>query len=295
MLFNMRPNNESNGRFHTDWLNMIYPRLRIARDLLTDDGVIFISMDDNEVHNLRKICDEVFGEENFVGTILWKKKTNGNNMGFLPPVHDYILCYSKIIGNLSEMGYDITNEFLKKTYSNPDNDLRGSWMTMDLSANHKGPYFPITNPLTDEKFLPPHGRYWVFNEVEVQRRIADGRIIFGKTGTTRPVQKVFASERRVGKIRAESWWDDKGMNEDATSEFKTMFESPKLFTHPKPSILILNLVQIAVQPGDIVLDFFSGSGTMAHAVMQHNADMLNGGGRKVKTSKIYHGADSRSL
>ena len=141
-------NTESNGRFHTDWLNMIYPRLKLAKDLLTDDGVIFISIDDSEIENLRKVCDEIFGESNFVGIILWKKKTNGNNMGFIPPVHDYIVCYSHNISCIKDLGYPVTDEYLAKTFSNPDNDPRGPWTVTDLSANHKGPYFAITNPIS---------------------------------------------------------------------------------------------------------------------------------------------------
>ena len=267
-----KSNPESMGRFHTSWLNMMYPRLRLAANLLRDDGVIFVSIDDTEITNLRKLCDEIFGEENYIGTILWKKKTNGNNMGVIPPVHDYIVAYAKQVQSIGEIGYEITEEFIQKTYSNPDSDPRGAWTTMDLSANHKGPHFPITNPDTGETFNPPEGRYWVFNEAEVQRRIADGRIIFGKTGKTRPVQKVFAAERLSGKIRAESWWDNHGMNADATEEIRSLFGQGKLFTHPKPSKLIYHLVKISTGGDDIILDFFSGSGTTAHAVMQLNAE-----------------------
>lgn len=270
----LEKNLESNGRFHTDWLNMIYPRLKVAKDLLRDDGVIFISNDDNEQANLKKVCDEVFGEKNFIGTILWKKKTNGNNMGVIPPVHDYIVAYSKSVNDICEVGYEITEEFIQKTYSNPDKDPRGVWTTMDLSANHKGPHFSITNPATGDVFNPPEGRYWVFNEEEVKRRIVDGRIIFGKSGTARPVQKVFAAERLSGKIRAESWWDKHGMNEDATNEIRELFGQGKLFTHPKPTKLIYNLIKIVTdaKSEDIILDFFSGSGTTAHAAMQLNGE-----------------------
>lgn len=189
-------NTDTNGRFHSDWCSMIYPRLMLARNLLTEDGVIFISIGEEEIENLHKIADEVFGRNNLVGTILWKKKTNGNNMGFLPSVHDYIICYAKNIRDINDMGYPVSKEFIERTFSNPDNDPRGPWTTTDLSANHKGPHFSITNPVTGESFLPPEGRYWVFNEQEVQKRIADGRIIFGKSGTTRPVQKVFAANRK---------------------------------------------------------------------------------------------------
>jgi len=265
-------NSESNGRYHSDWLSMIYPRLRLARNLLRDDGVIFISIDDNEQANLKRICDEVFGEKNFAGAILWKKKTNGNNMGTIPPVHDYIMCYAKENTDEINIGFEVTQEHINKIYSNPDNDPRGAWTVMDLSANHKGPHFSINNPITKETFYPPEGRYWVFNEKEVKRRIADGRIIFGKSGTARPVQKVFASERKDRKIRAESWWDNHGMNEDATNEIRDLFGQGKLFTHPKPSKIISNLIKISTGKDDIVIDFFAGSATTAHATMQLNAE-----------------------
>lgn len=265
-------NTDTNGRFHSDWCSMMYSRLMLARNLLSDDGVIFISIDEEEIENLRKIADEVFGRKNLVGTILWKKKTNGNNVGFLPSVHDYIVCYAKNIRGIDDMGYPVTKEFVEKNYSNPDNDPRGPWTTTDLSANHKGPYFSITNPVTGEEFFPPEGRYWVFNEQEVQKRIADGRIIFGKSGTSRPVQKVFAANKKFTKIRAESWWDKNGMNEDATEELKTLFGVAKLFTHPKPTKLLKHLVTIATEQNDIVLDFFSGSSTTADAVMQLNVE-----------------------
>ena len=217
-------NTESNGRFHTDWLNMLYPRLRLAKDLLTDDGIIFISIDDNEEGNLLNICNEIFGKSNMVGVILWKKKTNGNNMGYLPPVHDYVVCYAKNIQSITDIGYPVTQEFIMKTFSNPDNDPRGPWTTTDLSANHKGPYFPITNPLTGEVHYLAKGRYWVFNDTEVKKRIEDGRIIFGKSGLGKPVQKVFAANRKFAKIRADSWWDKNGMNEDATKDYQSFLE-----------------------------------------------------------------------
>lgn len=271
-------NTDSNGRFHSNWCSMIYSRLLLSMNLLKQDGVIFISIDDCEYENLKKICDEVFGVKNYVGTILWKKKTNGNNMGFLPPVHDYIVCYAKNILAIDDMGYPVTDEFISKTFCNPDNDPRGPWTVTDLSANHKGPYFAITNPATGEVHYPPDGRYWVFNESEVQKRIADGRIIFGKSGNGKPVQKVFAANRKFGKIRAESWWDNKGMNADATAELFTLFGKSKLFTHPKPSKLIYHLIKISTSKDDLILDFFSGSGTTADAVMQLNVE--DGGNRR---------------
>ena len=288
----MVTNTESNGRFHTDWLNMIYPRLRLAKDLLAEDGVIFISIDDNEQGNLLGICNEIFGKMNYVGVILWKKKTNGNNMGFLPPVHDYILCYAKNLNSIVDMGYPVTTEFIAKTFSNPDNDPRGPWTTTDLSANHKGPYFAITNPETGEIHYPPKGRYWVFNEKEVLKRIADGRIIFGKSGAGKPVQKVFAANRKFTKIRADSWWDNNGMNEDATKELNELFGEAKLFTHPKPSKLLYHICKICTENDDIILDFFSGSATTAHAVMQLNAE--DGGHRKFIMVQLPEPCDEKS-
>ncbi len=265
-------NTESNGRFHTDWLNMIYPRIKLSKNLLTEDGVLFISIGDEEVDNMRKLCDEIYGRNNLVGVLLWKKKTNGNNMGYLPAVHDYILCYAKNISLISDMGFPITQEYISKTFSNPDNDERGLWTTTDLSANHKGPYFPIKNPNTGEVHYPPKGRYWVFNEKEVKSRILDGRIIFGKNGNGRPVQKVFLSNRKLSKIRVDSWWDDKGMNEDATEELTTLFGEAKLFTHPKPSKLLYNIQKLYLENDDIIIDFFSGSATTANATMLLNAE-----------------------
>lgn len=268
-------NTDSNGRFHSDWCSMMYTRLVVARTLLTNDGVIFISIDDNEQRNMRNICDEIFGAVNFGGTIIWKKKTNGNNMGVIPPVHDYILVYTKNIDEVFDIGFKNTDI---SGYSNPDNDPRGLWKTMDLSANHKGPHFGITNPITGETYYPSEGRYWVFNEIEVQKRIKEGRIIFGKSGTSRPVQRVFLSERGLPKRKAESWWDNKGMNEDATAELKELFGIAKVFSHPKPVELLYNLCSIVLEKNDIILDFFSGSATSAHAILKLNHE--DGGKRK---------------
>jgi adenine-specific DNA-methyltransferase len=287
-------NTETNGRYHSDWCSMLYPRLQLARNLLTDDGVIFISIDDNEVHNLRKICDEVFGESNFIGSIIWKKKTNGNNMGLIPPVHDYISAYAKNETSIKEkdFGYPISENYKLKNYSNPDNDPRGAWTTMDLSANHKGPYFEITNPNTNEVYVPAEGRYWVFNQSEVLRRINDGRIIFGKSGTSKPVQKIFMKDRELGRLKADSWWDKHGLNEDGTDELRTLFGVAKIFDHSKPSKLVSKLINISTDSSSIILDFFSGSATTAHAVMQLNAE--DGGNRKFIMVQLPEDTDPKS-
>lgn len=268
-------NTDTTGRYHTNWLNMMYPRLKLARNLLREDGVIFISIADQEVANLKKVCDEIFGEDNLLGIILWKKKTNGNNVGYIPPVHDYILAYAKEAQERSLLGFPISQEFIEKTYSNPDNDIRGPWTTSDLSANHIGPHFPIINKNTGETFLPPKGRYWVFNEAEVLKRIEDGRIIFGKSGNAAPVQKKYLNERSSLRFKAESWWDNHGMNSDGTAEMAELF-APKIFDHPKPTTLLKNLINISTEIDDLILDFFAGSGTTAHAVMKLNTeDALN--------------------
>ena len=260
---------------HSAWLTFIYPRIQLAKELLSDDGVIFISIDDNEQGNLKLLCDEIFGEANNLGTILWKKKTNGNNMGHVSPVHDYVLSYAKD-RTLVELGFPQSPEDILTKYSNPDDDPRGPWRTMDLSANHEGPYFGITNPATDETFYPPEGRFWVFNEDEVQKRLSEGRIIFGKSGKARPVQKVFMNERGTLTKQVDSWWDKIALNSDATEEQRALFGETKLFINPKPVNLIKSL--LSTTESALVLDFFSGSATTAHAVMELNAE--DGGRRR---------------
>lgn len=142
---------------HDKWLCVMYPRLKLLHKLLTDNGVIFISIDDNEQANLKLICNEIFGSWNFLGNILWKKKTNGNNMGHIPSVHDFFLCYAKNENQLDLPGFPLLEEYVSKNFKNPDNDTRGLWKTSDLSANHEGPYFPIENPITKEIHYPPKG------------------------------------------------------------------------------------------------------------------------------------------
>jgi len=180
---------------------------------------------------------------------------------------------------------------LKTTYTNPDNDKRGPWTTSDLSANHIGPHFPITNPETGETYFPPKGRYWVFNEKEVEKRIKDGRIIFGKSGQARPVQKVYLKERKSLRVKPESWWDKHGLNEDGTKEMADLF-SPKIFVHSKPSILVKNIVNISTKDEDIILDFFSGSGTTGHATIELNKE--DGGKRKFICIQLQEETDEKS-
>jgi adenine-specific DNA-methyltransferase len=274
---NANPVDKEDMQRHDKWLCMMYPRLKLLHELLADDGVIFVSIDDNEVHHLRAVMDEIWGEGNWLGTIVWKKKTNGNNVGDIPPVHDYIICYCKQKDFMDLLGIKITEDYIEKKFSNPDNDPRGPWDTMDLSANHEGPHFPITNQKTGKTYYPAEGRYWVFNEKEVENRIKDGRIIFGKTGNAGPVQKVFLKEKKLRK-KAESLWDKHGLNSDGMEELGLILGKKKLFDHPKPSVLLKNLLDIATEGTDIILDSFSGTGTTAQAVLDLNKE--DGGSRK---------------
>ncbi len=262
-------NTEANGRFHSDWLSNIYMRLKLSINLLNNDGVIFISIGDDEFHNLKNVCNEVFGEGNCLGTILWKKKTNGNNMGYIPPVHDFILCYAKNANEDCLLGFPLSQKFIAANYANLDNDPKGPWTTSDLSANHEGPLFEIINPNTGKKYWPAKGRYWVFNEVEVKKRIEDGRIIFGKTGQAGPVQKKYLRERESKRMKPESWWDSHGLNSDGTVEVAALF-TPKIFDHPKPVTLLKKIIDISTKDNDLILDYFAGSGSTAHAVLAQN-------------------------
>jgi adenine-specific DNA-methyltransferase len=261
---------------HDKWLCMMYPRLKLLHKLLREDGAIFISIDDNEQANLRIVCNEIFSPSNFLANIVWKKKTNGNNMGHIPPVHDFIVVYAKNQNLLKLPGIKLSTEYLSEKYANPDSHPNGLWTTTDLSANHKGPYFEITNPITDEKYLPPKGRYWVFNEDEVKKRIADGRIIFGKSGNTKPVQRVFLNDRNIMQ-KPETWFDNQGYNSDGMTTLFDIFGT-KVLEHPKPPSLIQYIINFSTEIDSIILDSFAGSGTTAHACLRLNQE--DGGTRR---------------
>ena len=273
---------------HDKWLCMMYPRLKLLHKLLSDHGAIFISIDDNEQANLKLLCDEIFGSSNFIANIVWKKKTNGNNMGIISPVHDFIVVYAKRIDLVKISGVPLKEEYLSAKYSNPDNDPRGAWTTTDLSANHKGPYFPITNPNTVEQFYPTKGRYWVFNEQEVKRRIETGKIIFGRTGKTQPVQKVFMSERNL-TANPQTWFDEQGYNSDGMKQLFSMF-GEKVLDHPKPTSLLEYIFSFAASSDSVILDSFAGSGTTAHAVLDLNKQ--DGGNRKFILVEMMDYADT---
>ncbi|WP_420264068.1 site-specific DNA-methyltransferase [Candidatus Magnetominusculus dajiuhuensis] len=265
-------NTANEGRFHTKWLNMMYPRLYLARNLLRDDGVIFISIDDNEVSNLKKICDEIFGEENFIGCPVWQKKYGpANDAKGMSPTHEFILCYGKNIISWKP-GLLERNEEQLSAFKNPDNDSRGEWRASDLSARtfSESGYYMIKGP-TGKEFLPPPSRSWIVNEKRFFELLNDNRIIFGADGQGRPMQKKFLSEVKAG-ITPETWWDREiaGDNKTARYEIKDIFPE-NIFDTPKPTKLISRVLTIAdTKDSDIILDFFSGSATAAHAVLDLN-------------------------
>lgn len=256
---------------HSSWLTFMYPRLMLAKKLLSNNGIIFISLDDNEQANLRNLLNFLMGENNFIASMIVKRKSGPNNVGIIPSIHDYLLVYAR---DILQLGEDIGLPLKRKGYSNPDNDPRGPWTTMPLSANHVGPHFKITNPKNGKTYLPSAGRYWVFNEKEVEKRIKDGRIIFGKSGETAPVQKVFLSDRIAAgkKQKIGTIIENEGINNRGTKELEELLGNSKVFDTPKPSSLIKFILKIINNKNAIVLDFFAGSSTTADAVMQLNAE-----------------------
>ena len=263
-------NLESNGRFHSDWCSMIYPRLLLARDLLSSDGAIFISIDEVEVQNLRKICDELFGAANFVGNIVWQSRTSISNDDEISLNHNHTLVYSRERTALAFGGDEINSD----EYENPDNDPRGPWKPVPIDANHAGgnTVFPIRNPNTGEDYYPPNGRSWAYNPQTVEELLRDNRIAFGKTGRSAPKRKLFLSERleRGDTKTPSSLLLDAGTTKTGTEELMAMFGT-KVFDYPKPVSFIKRLLGYgALRDGDIVMDFFSGSATTAHAVLEWN-------------------------
>lgn len=268
-----RKNTDSNGKFHSDWCSMIYPRLQIAQTLLSNDGVIFISLDDKEVGNLFKICNEIFGEKNFVGNIVWQSRTSISNDDEISTNHNHTLVYSKDRGLLTFGGDDID----ASDYINPDNDPRGPWKLVPIDANHVGgdTNYPIKNPKTGVDYYPPTGRIWCYNRQTMEKLLTDGRIKFGLTDDSSPKRKLFYKERLAkGDVKTpSSILLDAGTTKSGTSEIMSLFDGLKIFDYPKPSTLIKRFMQYGyVQNGDIVLDFFSGSGTIAQACFNYNQE-----------------------
>ena len=265
---------------------MIYPRLKVAKDLLSEDGVIFISIDDNEVENLRRMCNEIFGEHNFIANLIWQKKfSRANDALYFSTMHDHILCIAKNHIAYNPKGWKIgllpRGDELPAGYGNPDNDPRGPWTSVILSAKSGSPslVYEIETP-SGRKCLPPSGRYWCCNKETLKRWIAENRIWFGSDGDGTPRKKTFLSEVQPG-LRPNTilFQDEVGNNQEAKQETKALFDGLGVFDGPKPVRLLKALLTIANLDNDsLILDFFSGSATTAHAVMQLNAE--DGGKRK---------------
>jgi adenine-specific DNA-methyltransferase len=272
----MVQNTESNGRFHTDWLNMIYPRLKVAKDLLSDDGVIFISIDDNEVDNLRKICDEIYGEHNFIAQLVWQRAFSPkNDARYISNSHDYILMLAKNIENFIIGRLDRTEE-ANARYSNPDNDPRGVWMSSDISVKtyNAACDYPITAP-SGRIIEPPAGRCWSLSQKAFCERLQDNRIWFGPDGDNTPRIKRFLSELKYEGMAPTSilLFKEVGHSQEGAQEVVSLFGDKGVFDGPKPIRLIERLITLAnLKEDSIVLDFFSGSATTAHALMKHNAN-----------------------
>ena len=271
-------NPESEGRYHSNWLNMMYPRLKLARNLLTDDGVMFVSIDDHEVAHLRKVCDEIFGEDNFEGHIHWRRRHNQPNdpTKMLALVTEHILVYARAKSKLKVAGVGkiaLTGEF-----SNPDSDPRGGWASKPwkVGAGQSGTRYVITTPtgrIYDEQ--------WMGERTTYEALLRDNRIIFPSNGNGPPRKKYFRSEREQEGQCATNWWPSTqfGHNQGATSTIELLFGEKHIFDNPKPIELLDGILSVAnVKHSDLVLDFFSGSATTAHAVIQLNAN--DGGNRR---------------
>ena len=266
-------NTESNGRFHTDWLNMIYPRLKLARDLLTDDGVIFISIDDGEVENLKKVCDEIFGEGNFIAQLIWERAFSPkNDARFVSNSHDYVLMIAKSIDNFV-IGRLPRTEEANARYSNPDNDPRGVWMSSDISVktyNAENDY-PITTP-SGRVVEPPAGRCWSLSRNAFRERLEDNRIWFGPDGNGTPRIKRFLTDLKHDGMAPTSimFFKDVGHSQEGAQEVSKILDGG-FFSGPKPQRLMKRLLTLAnLNDDSIVLDFFSGSASTGHAVWSYN-------------------------
>lgn len=270
-------NVESNGRFHSDWLSRIYPRLKLARNLLRFDGSIFISIDDRELHNLRKVCDEVFGEDNFVATFIWEKRTNRENRKAVSSRHDYILCYCRDAASFKQVikQLKMTNKALAN-YKNPDNDPRGAWKSdpATAQAGHgtKDQFYVLIAPNGREHQLES-GRCWLYTKPVMERAIAEGRIWFGRDGNGVPRVKTYLEAKDRGLVPETIWFaEDVATNEIAKNLLKELFDGKSVFDTPKPVDLIKRILELATEVDSVVLDFYAGAAVAAHATCALNAE-----------------------
>ena len=287
-------NTDTNGRFHSDWCSMIYPRLILARNLLADDGVIFISIDDNEQENLKKICDEVFGEKNFIAQVIWERAYAPVNLKkHFSENHDYIICYAKDIDKAICNGLPRASE-ANDRYSNPDNDPRGIWKSDNLSVGPivQSKIYEIITP-GGRKVLPPEGYCWRLSKEKFKEFVKDNRIWFGKDGNNVPSIKRFLTEVKQSITPMTIWkYSEVGHSQDAKQNLKKLFDGKSFFDYPKSVELIKRCIQLYSNESSIILDFFSGSATTAHAVMQLNAE--DGGKRKFIMVQLPEETDEKS-
>lgn len=287
-------NIETNGRFHSNWCSMIYPRLVLARNLLANDGVIFISIDDNEQENLKKICDEVFGEKNFIAQVIWERAYAPVNLKkHFSENHDYIICYAKDIDKAICNGLPRASE-ANDRYSNPDNDPRGIWKSDNLSVGPivQSKIYEIITP-GGRKVLPPEGYCWRLSKEKFKEFVKDNRIWFGKDGNNVPSIKRFLTEVKQSITPMTIWkYSEVGHSQDAKQNLKKLFDGKSFFDYPKSVELIKRCIQLYSNESSIIIDFFSGSATTAHAVMQLNAE--DGGKRKFIMVQLSEKTDEKS-
>ena len=267
-------NMDTNGRFHTDWLNMIYPRLKLAKDLLSNDGVIFISIDDNEVENLKKCCDEIFGASNYISLISWKRKKEISNDSKNVAIQgEYVICYGK---SETKLKFEpLSDEYIKKSYNEPNEDFpNGKWrpvpLTVSKGLSGGGYTYTVTTPNGTK-----HTRLWAYPQKSYEKLVADGLVYFGKDKSGIPQRVMYLDESKGQPIS--NYWDNIATNKEGKKDILSTFDR-NIFDTPKPTGLIIKMMNVAVDKNDIILDFFSGSATTAHAVMQLNAE--DGGHRK---------------
>lgn len=294
LLFDIRTNNENNGKFHTDWLNMMYSRIKISKDLLSDDGVLVMSISDAEFHNLKKITDEIFGDTNYCGDIIWNSTKSVTNTALISVSHTYNLVYFKNMNHFIENRSEFRLPDNGDGFENPDNDPRGPWKADPFQVGGWRPnqQYEITNPNTGVVYKPNEGCSWKNDYKKFQELMADNRIVFGKTGDGGPQRKRFIWEAQErGKV-AKTLWDDVETTTNGTQLVKKMFDGVSLFDNPKPVGFLEKIIELGANRDALILDFFSGSATTAHATMKVNAE--DGGKRKFIMVQIPENTDEKS-
>lgn len=301
-------NTEASGRFHTDWLNMLYPRLQLARALLQDDGAIFVSIGDQEAVRLRSILDELFGEENFIANIVWQKKQSPQNDAInISDMHDHIIVYARNCRNNrnDDSGWR-RNKIQRQAgqearYENRDNDPRGEWTSADLTCNKNSAerpnlYYAILNPFSSREIWPKKTRVWAYDRTVMEQLVSENKIWWGASGNSMPRLKIFRADVDDGVVPS-TWWPREfaGDNQDARRELRALFPEADVFDTPKPVQLITRMLEIGTdqESSNIVLDFFAGSGTAGEAVYQLNS--RDGGDRRYVLVQLPEALDGLSF